>query len=132
MVSLTGRRPQLLASRTASAYRSRQALAGRSVSSRPFQRRRPAAPYGVRLELAERRAGRVGRERACAASEQAPSFDAATLGVGIVEIGEPERTYTVEPLEDPVPRERPGEPGERPAGPSPAEEPVEPERVPAP
>jgi hypothetical protein len=54
------------------------------------------------------------------------------LGVGIVEIGEPERTYTVEPLEDPVPRERPGEPAEQPAGPSPAEEPLEPERVPAP
>jgi hypothetical protein len=54
------------------------------------------------------------------------------LGVGIVEIGEPERTYTVEPLEDPVPRERPGEPAQQPAGPSPAEEPVEPERVQAP
>jgi hypothetical protein len=49
-----------------------------------------------------------------------------------VEIGEPERTYTVEPLEDPVPRERPAEPAESPAGPSPAEEPSEPERVPAP
>jgi hypothetical protein len=49
-----------------------------------------------------------------------------------VEIGEPERTYTVEPLEDPVPRERPGEPVERPAGPSPEEEPIEPERLPAP
>jgi hypothetical protein len=55
-----------------------------------------------------------------------------TAGLGIVEIGEPERTYTVEPLEDPVPRARPGEPEEQPAGPSPAEEPVEPERVPAP
>jgi hypothetical protein len=54
-----------------------------------------------------------------------------------VEIGEPERTYTVEPLEDPVPRERPGEPGEQPAGPTPAgptpaEEPAEPGSVPAP
>jgi hypothetical protein len=49
-----------------------------------------------------------------------------------VEIGEPERTYTVEPLEDPVPRERPGEPTEQPARPFPAEEPVEPESVPAP
>jgi hypothetical protein len=55
-----------------------------------------------------------------------------TPGLGTVEIGEPERTYTVEPLEDPVPRERPGEPAEQPAGPTPAEEPVEPERVPAP
>jgi hypothetical protein len=49
-----------------------------------------------------------------------------------VEIGEPERTYTVEPLEDPVPRELPVEPVEEPASPSPAEEPIEPERVRAP
>jgi hypothetical protein len=49
----------------------------------------------------------------------------------VVEIGEPERTYTVEPLEDPVPRERPSEPAESPAPPTPAEEPAEPERVPA-
>jgi hypothetical protein len=54
------------------------------------------------------------------------------LGLGTVEIGKPERTYTVEPLEDPVPRERPAEPAEQPAGPSPAEEPIEPERAPAP
>jgi hypothetical protein len=49
----------------------------------------------------------------------------------LVEIGEPERTYTIEPLEDPVPRERPVEPAEPPAWPSPlpAEEPSEPERV---
>jgi hypothetical protein len=47
-----------------------------------------------------------------------------------VKIGEPERTYTVEPLEDPVPREPPAEPAESPAEPSPAEEPVEPERAP--
>jgi hypothetical protein len=47
-----------------------------------------------------------------------------------VEIGEPERTYTVEPVEDPVPRERPTEPAE-PAAPSPAKEPVKPEKVPA-
>jgi hypothetical protein len=46
-----------------------------------------------------------------------------------MEIGEPERTYTVEPVEDPVPRESPFEPDERP---SPLEEPVEPEQVPAP
>jgi hypothetical protein len=49
-----------------------------------------------------------------------------------VEIGDPERTFTVEPLEAPVPRERPAEPAESPATPSPAEEPIEPERVPAP
>ena len=49
---------------------------------------------------------------------------------GLVEIGEPERTYTVEPVEDPVPRERPAEPAE-PAGPPPAKEPVEPEKAPA-
>ena len=46
-----------------------------------------------------------------------------------MEIGEPERTYTLEPLEDPVRRELPAEPSELPATPSPAEEPVEPERV---
>jgi hypothetical protein len=47
-----------------------------------------------------------------------------------VEIGEPERTYTVEPVKDPVPRERPTEPA-RPARPSPAEEPVKHEKVPS-
>jgi hypothetical protein len=47
----------------------------------------------------------------------------------LVEIGEPERTYTVEPLEDPVPRELPAEPAESPARPSPAETPSEPEKV---
>jgi hypothetical protein len=41
-----------------------------------------------------------------------------------VEVGEPKRTYTVEPLEDPVPREAPSEP---PIGPG--EEPSEPEEV---
>jgi hypothetical protein len=51
-----------------------------------------------------------------------------TLGSGeLVEIGEPERTFTVEPLEDPVPRDPPAEPTEWPATPSPAEEPLEPE-----
>jgi hypothetical protein len=69
---------------------------------------------------------------ACVAAEQAPHFEGAHAWVGTVEIGEPERTYTVEPLEDPVPRERPAEPAEQPAGPSPAEEPIEPERVRAP
>jgi hypothetical protein len=48
-----------------------------------------------------------------------------------LEIGEPERTYTVEPVVDPVPREVPVEPAEQPVGPSP-EEPIEPERLPAP
>jgi len=44
-----------------------------------------------------------------------------------VEIGEPQRTYTVEPLEDPVPRESPpAEPDD-----APAEGPREPEEVPA-
>jgi hypothetical protein len=38
-----------------------------------------------------------------------------------VEVGEPKRTYTVEPLEDPVPREEPSEP--------PVEQPSEPEEV---
>jgi hypothetical protein len=41
-----------------------------------------------------------------------------------VEIGDPERTYTVEPLEDPVPRE----PSEAPDEP-PEREPAEPEKV---
>jgi hypothetical protein len=43
---------------------------------------------------------------------------------GAVEIGDPERTYTVEPLEDPVPRE-PSQPPEE----APEQEPLEPERV---
>ena len=50
----------------------------------------------------------------------------------LVEIGEPERTFTVEPLEDPVPREPPAEPAESPGTSSPTEEPIEPERVEAP
>jgi hypothetical protein len=41
-----------------------------------------------------------------------------------VDIGEPKRTYTVEPLEDPVPRETPSEP---PA--EPREDPSEPDEV---
>lgn len=32
-----------------------------------------------------------------------------------MEIGDPRRTYTVEPLEDPVPREEPAQPVEEPA-----------------
>ena len=51
---------------------------------------------------------------------------------GLVEIGEPERTYTVEPVQDPVPREPPAEPAEPPASPSPAEEPLGPEKAPTP
>jgi hypothetical protein len=50
----------------------------------------------------------------------------------LVEIGEPERTFTVEPVEDPVPRELPTEPAEAPAAPAPSEEPTQPERVSAP
>ncbi len=41
-----------------------------------------------------------------------------------MDIGEPERTYTVEPLEDPVPRENPESPTE-----APEREPAEPENV---
>ena len=41
-----------------------------------------------------------------------------------MDIGEPKRTYTVEPLEDPVPREAPSEP---PA--EPREDPSEPDEV---
>jgi hypothetical protein len=41
-----------------------------------------------------------------------------------MQIGDPIRTYTVEPLEDPVPREVPVEPAE-----DPVEVPSEPERV---
>jgi len=43
-----------------------------------------------------------------------------------MEIGEPRRTVTVEPLEGPVPRELPEEPEEEPA-----ELPREPEKIPA-
>jgi hypothetical protein len=46
-----------------------------------------------------------------------------------MEIGKPRRTYTVEPLEDPVPRELPEEAHERER---PTEAPGEPEQVPAP
>lgn len=42
-----------------------------------------------------------------------------------VEIGKPQRTYTVEPIEDPVPNESP------PPEEAPAEAPREPEEVPA-
>jgi hypothetical protein len=42
-----------------------------------------------------------------------------------MDIGEPKRTYTVEPVEDPVPREQPAE------APEPAEAPGKPEPVPA-
>lgn len=46
-----------------------------------------------------------------------------------MEIGEPRRTYTVEPLDDPVPRELPEEAPERER---PAEAPGEQEQVPGP
>jgi hypothetical protein len=67
----------------------------------------------------------------CGWAWRAQHFELAHVrGFGeAVEIGEPERTYTVEPLEDPVPRELPAEPAELPAEPSPGEEPIEPERV---
>jgi hypothetical protein len=45
-----------------------------------------------------------------------------------MEIGKPRRTHTVEPLEDPVPRERAEESPERE---EPTEPPREPEKVPA-
>jgi hypothetical protein len=41
-----------------------------------------------------------------------------------VEIGDPERTYTIEPVEDPVPREPSRDPKE-----APESEPAEPEKV---
>jgi hypothetical protein len=44
-----------------------------------------------------------------------------------VEIGKPQRTYTVEPVEDPVPREEPA-PDEAPAEPDPEREPEVPAR----
>ncbi|MGZ4360034.1 MAG: hypothetical protein ACXVYM_07095 [Gaiellaceae bacterium] len=44
-----------------------------------------------------------------------------------MEIGEPRRTITVEPLEDPVPRERPEKEPER----TQPERPREPEKAPA-
>lgn len=40
-----------------------------------------------------------------------------------MDIGSPQRQYTIEPLDDPVPREQPAEPDER----APEEEPAEPE-----
>jgi hypothetical protein len=45
-----------------------------------------------------------------------------------VEIGKPQRTYTVEPIEDPLPRESPPSPPEDPGE---ADAPREPEEVPA-
>jgi hypothetical protein len=44
-----------------------------------------------------------------------------------MDIGKPRRTVTVEPVEDPVPRESPVEPPER----EPADPPREPEKLPA-
>jgi hypothetical protein len=45
-----------------------------------------------------------------------------------MEVGKPRRTFTVEPLEDPVPREAPAP--EEPSG-EPLEAPPEPEKAPA-
>ena len=45
-----------------------------------------------------------------------------------MEIGKPQRTYTVEPIEDPLPRESPTSPPEDPGE---GEAPREPEEVPA-
>jgi hypothetical protein len=45
-----------------------------------------------------------------------------------MDIGKPKRIYTVEPVEDPVPRERPEAP-DQPAAPERA--PAEPDKVPA-
>jgi hypothetical protein len=42
-----------------------------------------------------------------------------------MEIGDPRRTYTVEPIEDPVPRELPAEPVRK----TPDEAPAEPDKV---
>jgi hypothetical protein len=75
----------------------------------------------MRVLIRCRLAARIKQERHCISTRS---------GSEAVKIGEPERTYTVEPLEDPVPREPPAEPAESPAEPSPAEEPVEPERAP--
>jgi hypothetical protein len=44
----------------------------------------------------------------------------------MMDLGEPRRIYTVEPIEDPVPRERPAHPDKAPAEPPPL-----PERAPA-
>ena len=54
--------------------------------------------------------------------------DAGTLEARrAMDIGSPQRQYTVEPIDDPVPREQPAEPDER----VPEEEPAEREPVPA-
>jgi hypothetical protein len=70
-----------------------------------------------------------GGSRLAAGRGKRHTLSRPTSGLGdAVEIGEPERTYTVEPLEDPVPRELPVGPVESPTEP-PVEEPIEPERV---
>jgi hypothetical protein len=60
---------------------------------------------------------------------EARASEGVELMLTAMEIGEPRRTYTVEPLEDPVPRELPEEAPERER---PAEAPGEPEQVPGP
>jgi hypothetical protein len=102
---------------------------GMRFSRLPFGRSRTWKRFAA-LRLAVR--GFVRAHRLAARRDKGHTLRWPTPGLGTVEIGEPERTYTVEPLEDPVPRERPGEPAEQPAGPTPAEEPIEPESVPAP
>jgi hypothetical protein len=90
-----------------------------------------SAKSGIRLDgNAGIRSARLsgGPCTGCGASRHAQHCATATSRSEAMEIGEPERTYTVEPLEDPVPREVPAEPAE----PSPAEEPAEPEQVEAP
>jgi hypothetical protein len=72
-------------------------------------------------------------QAACSPANRGPHFALGKIEAGgLVEIGEPERTYTVEPVEDPVPRESPAEPAEEPIAPTPTKEPIETEKVQAP
>jgi hypothetical protein len=70
--------------------------------------------------------GELRGETAGAFRREATSAEAGVYWLRAMEIGDPERTYTVEPLEDPVPREVPEE-----APLEPAEVPDEPAQVPA-
>ena len=70
------------------------------------------SPTAAAARLTGATVGRIGR----------------TLRIRVMDIGKPRRTHTVEPLEDPVPRELPEETPERE---EPAEPPREPEQVPA-
>jgi hypothetical protein len=97
--------------------------------------RPPSRPCGVAAQwvapgLRDPRRRRRHRGRFARRRDKRHTLIKATLGSGgLVEIGEPERTFTVEPLEDPVARELPAQPAESPATPSPVEEPIEPERA---